>query len=254
MKDILYYIARMKLSDYPILCINLADRKDRWEYMEKQFISLGIRKNVYRFEAMDGRKLDETDLQDMKRQFRILPTVRPERLIGRIGCYLSHMAALRYALEQGWTRVLILEDDCAWFEGADGHEFEVPHDTDVFYLGGLFWRQKPEPQLQTGKWVHIQRNHLKVACCLAYGFQTREAMERVYDTLMSAPPSTIDLMYINHIQKLGHCYILNPVLCRQNHTFTSDVSSIGGPPPRFVKKPDAYCYTVQKNERLLLSR
>ena len=244
----------MRLSDYPILCINLGHRKDRWRYMEQQFRRLGLEENLHRFEATDGPSLDETRLAELKRKFRILPTVRPERLIGRIGCYLSHMAALRYALDMGWNRVIIVEDDCAWFRGADEHEFEIPDDTDVFYLGGLFWRQKPEPQLQTGKWVHIQRTHLKVACCLAYGFQTREAMERVYDTLMSAPPSTIDLMYINHIQKLGRCCIINPVLCRQNHTFTSDVSSIGGPPPRFVKKPDAYCYTIPKNDRLLLSQ
>jgi GR25 family glycosyltransferase involved in LPS biosynthesis len=208
--------------------------------MESQFARMKL--GTHRMSATNGQTLPDDVRIPLKRRFRIMPTVRPERLLGRMGCYISHLDALRMAIELEWDNVLIVEDDCTFLKGAERRNFTVPQDCDVFYLGGLFWRQKAEPTLQTGPWVHIDREYLKIACCLCYGIMGKSTIRRIYTTLMESRPATIDMMYVNVIQKKGHCYILNPVLCSQDHSFESDVSSIGGPPPKYVKKTNAYYY------------
>lgn len=237
----------MLLENFPILCINLAKRVDRWRYMERQFLDMGLGEQVYRVEAVDGQALTEEAVAELRKRFRILPTVREDRLRGRMGCYLSHLAALEQAMAEGWERVLIIEDDCEFLTGATERPIQAPLDCEVFYLGGTFWRQKEaETAEQTGPWVHIERRHLKMAGTFALGLEGRDTIRRVYQMLCEARPSSIDLMYINEIQKRGHCYIMNPVMCRQCDGLGSDVSHIGAPPPRYVRQRGAFFYTEEQ--------
>jgi hypothetical protein len=158
------------------------------------------------------------------------------------------------AIDNKFNNVLIVEDDCQFLPNAERREFSIPKNADVIYLGGLFWRQQDEDFLQTGEWVNIQRKNLKMACCLCYGIVGLDKMKEIYEVLTTVRPSAIDLLYINHIQKHGNCYILNPVLCYQNHTLGSDVTSKGGNIQSFVKKKGAYFYTTIQEDKLKVTK
>ncbi len=110
--------------------------------------------------------------------------------------------------------------------------------------------QQPEEDLQTGHWVKINRQHLKLACCLSYGIIGYKKICETYKLLRSVRPSAVDLLYINHIQKHGNCYVLNPVMCYQDHNLGSDVTSKGGNVQSFVKKKGAYFYTLEQEDKL----
>jgi GR25 family glycosyltransferase involved in LPS biosynthesis len=86
--------------------INLDDRTDRWgAFRERVAPQLGI-ETVERLSAVRGTALpgfgDPPFFRGRKRD---------RTWAGRAGCTLSHRAALTRALEAGWRRVLILEDD-----------------------------------------------------------------------------------------------------------------------------------------------
>ena len=66
--------------------INLEHRVDRKEYVEEQLKSIGINKNVQRFNAI---KMEN----------------------GAIGCSLSHFKCLETAFKNKWSHVFICEDD-----------------------------------------------------------------------------------------------------------------------------------------------
>jgi len=71
-----------------IIYINLKHRTDRKEWIEKEISRMGFSKNiVHRINA-----IHDTDC-------------------GHLGCGKSHVAALNLAIENKWSRVMILEDD-----------------------------------------------------------------------------------------------------------------------------------------------
>jgi hypothetical protein len=75
-----------------VIFINLNKRKDRLTRMVKQLKKLGVAKEkIIRLAAIEHEK-------------------------GYIGCTQSHIAALELARDNGWERVLILEDDFAFNE------------------------------------------------------------------------------------------------------------------------------------------
>jgi len=239
----------MKLTDFNIIYINLKKRPDRLIYLEGQLKEMNLYNDAIYLEATDGNTMPEYIYKPIRDNFKTLAKIE-ERIIGRIGCYYSHLQALKMAIDNNFSNVLILEDDCQFLPGAERQESSIPNNADVIYLGGLFWRQSEEDALQTGEWVNIQRKHLKLACCLCYGIVGLDKMKEIYKILTTVRPSAIDLLYINHIQKKGNCYILNPVLCYQNHTLGSDVTSKGGNVQSFVKKKGAYFYTTTQEDIL----
>ena len=78
-----------------IFCINLDNRKDRWEKCLGKFALLGIEGKVERFSALTLSHLTD-----------IAPKTR-----GRAGCALSHATILRKASELKLNNYLVLEDD-----------------------------------------------------------------------------------------------------------------------------------------------
>lgn len=239
----------MKLSDFNIIYLNLEKRPDRRIFIEKQLKVMKLLKGAVYFQAIDGETMPENQFRPIRERFKTLAK-KEERIIGRIGCLTSHLEALKLAIDYGWDNVLILEDDCQFLTGAERISFSPPPDADVIYLGGLFWRQTPEPKAQTGEWVKIDRKHLKLACCLCYAIIGQEKMREIYEILTNVRPSAIDLLYINHIQKRGHCYVLNPVLCYQDHGFSSDVTSKNGSVPSFAKKQNSYFYLTEQHQEV----
>jgi hypothetical protein len=98
---------KLKLTDIPVVYINLDDQTERRENIEKSLNELGF-KNIIRVSAFKDR-------------------------IGKRGCAYSHAMAL----EEIEPPFIILEDDCVPLNFVD--EIEIPDDTDAVYLGISSW-------------------------------------------------------------------------------------------------------------------
>jgi hypothetical protein len=98
---------KLKLTDIPVVYINLDDQIERRENIEKSLNELGF-KNIIRVSAFKDR-------------------------IGKRGCAYSHAMAL----EEIEPPFILLEDDCVPLNFVD--EIQVPDDVDAVYLGISSW-------------------------------------------------------------------------------------------------------------------
>lgn len=112
-----------------IIYINLDHRTDRKKLIESELHRIGVpNEKVHRFSAIY------------------------DRFNGTKGCLLSHIQALDLAIEKGWERVLILEDDVVFIkkqkeiENQLAYFFEITNgEWDVFFLGGGYREKKTTP-------------------------------------------------------------------------------------------------------------
>ena len=98
---------KLKLTDIPVVYINLDEATDKRERIKKNLEELGF-KNIIRF---SGHKDSN----------------------GKRGCAISHV----YALEEVEPPFLLIEDDCLPKNFLD--EIEFPDDADAVYLGISSW-------------------------------------------------------------------------------------------------------------------
>jgi glycosyl transferase family 25 len=87
--------------------INMDGARERWLLMEGQLEALGM--PYERFAAVDGKKLGGTHPDFSPLSYMLM---HGRRFIpGEVGCYLSHVGALKAFLASGHDHALILEDD-----------------------------------------------------------------------------------------------------------------------------------------------
>ena len=95
-----------------LIFINLDKRADRLSHMKKMVTDYGFPNNFcHRLAAVENT------------------------ICGHLGCAQSHIAALQFALAQGWNRAIILEDD---------FQFRLPRERVLFILHE-FVHKRPEP-------------------------------------------------------------------------------------------------------------
>jgi hypothetical protein len=103
------------------MCINLLERDDRLEQAKQEFRNAGLRRVVF---YRSSRQPD-----------------RDKVIID------SHMACLRYAVDQDAPYVLIFEDDAQFLDGYDANLrravdlMKSRRDWDIFHLGGFIFRK-----------------------------------------------------------------------------------------------------------------
>lgn len=125
--------AEPRLDVDAAFCISLTEREERREALKTELEPLGLDIEFY---------LAERD------------SANPER-----GCYTSHQACAALALERGYRRVLMLEDD-ARLEQHDTQQtrainrFLSWRNPELFYLGGIVGRMWRVP------WPHVVRCRL----------------------------------------------------------------------------------------------
>lgn len=108
-----------------VYCINLDERKDRWEDFQNQIDILGMRDKLVRISAMKPP------------QNYFLPN---QLRSGQMGCTLSHIKMLGHALKNAKGNVLVLEDDI--LVNQDSSELmrecinSLPQDWAICYFGG----------------------------------------------------------------------------------------------------------------------
>ena len=250
------YMTNLNWKDVNIYYLNLDRRSDRRKAIENELKRVQLFKNATRIRGVDGSRLKPKVEKDFLRKFETKAKIK-ERVLGRIGCYLGHIRALKTALKDAYASesrknkpVLIIEDDCTFQGNAKNYRGQIagaPKKADMLYLGGLFWlRGEAKRQLTGGSntdqktrkffkpyqvagspWMRIDQSNLKIACTLAYMFPDRKSLHRAYRTIKKNTPTAIDIAYINYIQKGGNCYIYQPEICRPELSFTSDVTTFG---------------------------
>jgi hypothetical protein len=242
-------------KDFPVLYVNLEKDVSKKEILEEN-----LKKNGFRFERIDaiyGKKLGDKsyrakvskllDIPDDKlepsfwmdrKNFKTMCSYE-DVVLAKVGCYLSHILAIKTALDNNYENVLILEDDSFPLSNINT-PFRIPDDADMYYLGGGFMHQV-KPNLKDSKSEHIllDTSKLKLCCTFAYILPSREKMETMYRLFMSVfndssdgisdekshdihedwrtgepkmRAQSCDFMYINFFQKFGTSYVINPVL------------------------------------------
>ena len=184
----------MKINEYfdKIYCINLDERTDRWEQAQKEFIKLGI-VDVERFSA-----------------------VRHEK--GAIGCRESHLKIIKKVKELGLRNVLIFEDDVLVLEEAiNSVEKSLDElntlEWDLFYFGATI-----DPNV--GRLTKISDNLVKTN--FAYTTHAYAVNGVIFDLILDQAPlhGIIDVFYCRYIVPRGNSYIINPMLCIQQESYS----------------------------------
>ena len=236
----------MRLIDYPVLYINLEKDKKRRIVLEKDLNNLDV--SYQRIEAVYGKNLYDNKYRNRiakilgVHQTKLHPdywmdrhnfksmSLNEKNILARVGCYLSHVVSVKYAYDNDYEKLMVLEDDaCPLLNFYD--EFPVPRDADMLYPGGYFIKQEDfNPDYQSSL-IPINTEEFKLAGTYSYILPNKKAIETVYKVLMSVflqgkghdkdpewksgkvrlRATNIDFMYINYFQKLGKTYVINPV-------------------------------------------
>lgn len=163
------------------VCINLRERPDRLQQVQKRFAAVGLSENMVQYH-------------------------RPERHPrgGRYGCYSSHRDCIRAAYEDGLNSVLIFEDDVVFGDGwqkvvQDAHAFvhskpneELPFD--ALFLGSkiLFVDEMSEKGVPDTIW--------RVKCFEAHAYiVSRQGMKKYLDG-----SDVFERLIVDHGQDLIH--------------------------------------------------
>lgn len=130
------------------LLINLPKAQKKMEIVSAHLETLNVHHK--RLEAVNGYELSDEQFaefgfnQKFEQVWKRMPGTDEKNKKARMGCYLSHLKALRIARDQSLKSVLILEDDVVFaqnkraiasFENAMA---ELPQDWDLMFLGFQF--------------------------------------------------------------------------------------------------------------------
>ncbi len=175
-----------------VYCINLDERVDRWEQAQKEFKKLGINE-VERFSAVKHEK-------------------------GAIGCRESHLNIIKEAKELGLSNILIFEDDVLVLEE---HLNKIESalnelktlDWELFYFGATV-----DPNV--GRLSSVTPTIVRTN--FAYTTHAYAINNSMFDFILENAPyqPIIDVFYNRNIVTRGNSYIINPMLCIQQESYS----------------------------------
>jgi len=108
-----------------VYCVNLEKRNDRLLKFETQVKDYDLG-NFKKFVAYDGSKLDKTIYKTNLKS-------------SELGLILSNLDIIKESIENGYQKILILEDDCYFTDevkNIDSYFDFLPDDWDMLYMGG----------------------------------------------------------------------------------------------------------------------
>ena len=180
-----------------IIWINLPVSKIRREQIEK--ISMHIEEPHMLIEAVDGLRLqnlnyrskvsEELNIDQNKlnpsyyhnrKNFQSQST-NIKKILPKVGCYLSHLSALKTALDLELDSVIILEDDAVpQLDLIDSLKKYKGIDSDVVYVGG---HSKKLPDKISGGFISCTEFNLFGT--YGYMLPTPEAIKKIFPLLKS---------------------------------------------------------------------
>lgn len=184
----------MNINEYfdHIYCVNLDTRSDKWSICMSEFDRHKL--IVQRWSAVDGKTLPR----------------HPKLMPGEVGCLKSHEMILRDIIENGYKRVLVLEDDVEFVPNLQ-HRFadavsRIPAHWDMLYLGGSHLN-KPQPI--NNSIARISRTYTTSS----YGI-TLELATEILSRFDNVQPHQVDVVY-SHLHPIKQCYSFVPALAWQ---------------------------------------
>ena len=235
----------MYIQDIPILYINLKRDVKRRSVLEndlreidakfkrvdavygKDLYDNNFRKSIAKKLGVNEKQL-HPDFWFNRSNFKTMDNNK-NSILSKVGCYLSHLLALKTAMKLGYDRVLILEDDAMPLINAFS-SFSIPKNADLFYLGGAYIHDPEKTFYSTKKNISIDTDKFKIVCAFAYIVPNKKTIKSIYKLFMSVfeegkghdkpddwknntirlRAQTADFMLINFVQKLGNAYMINP--------------------------------------------
>jgi GR25 family glycosyltransferase involved in LPS biosynthesis len=182
------------LFDIPCKIVNLEKNKERWDICIKRVQEAGF-KNIERFDAIGPDRLKEgwQKLNNPKIVYEKDPCFT--EMLGKQGCFLSHLLIWKDIIERKIPFTTIFEDDVLfhnqWKELAPVYFEMTPTDYDIMYLGSQFLKSSS---------YHIDK--VPVYCTHAYIISLKGAI-KLYNMLLENPCGvyTIDCMLLDYMYK-----------------------------------------------------
>jgi len=191
-----------------IYCINLDRRTDKWSECESEFDKWGIT-NVERYSAIDGNEIDRTH----NNQTNVNN--------GNLGLLLTHIDIIKKSKVNGYSSVLLIEDDITFsekFSDLDNYMSLVPDDWDILYFGGN------HNQHMGMKLEYVNDKVIKsIDTYTTHCFAIKNTMFDLVLNLLSKHKKPVDVYY-SDIQKNFNCYSFYPGLASQRPSF-SDIQN-----------------------------
>jgi FkbM family methyltransferase len=166
-----------------VVVICLEERPERTKYVSEHLTSHGITHSIF---------LNKINTEDTK-----------------VGCFRSHINAIRYAQNKNLSTVLILEDDVIIQDSI--HELTtIPFpeaEWDILYLGGIL--TKYDGMDESRKWVKgtIWCNHAYIV--KQHMYQHILDFVDSYSPLIELERKNIDFLYTEYIQPKYRCWLAN---------------------------------------------
>jgi len=204
----------MNINDYfdNIYVLNLNRRKDRSENTKSRLDKIRIK--YEKFGATDGSVIKPLWESFHKENTNF---TTPNYL----ACSISHLSIYKDAIENGYNRILILEDDILVNKNIHTifESMEIPEWKDLFYLGYIplsddqsMWTYQIVDQFISEK-VCIPKNFWGL---FAYGL-TNNLMKELLETYDKEFPMEIDRYLVKHIQPRRQSIASSPQLfCHQD--------------------------------------
>jgi GR25 family glycosyltransferase involved in LPS biosynthesis len=227
-----------------VVCINLKERPDKYEFMQKQFEKHNIKVEWYH-PVIPGyaSKLVElyADRYNMPQQNHVLFN---KHFPSELGAMQSHYHVIKSALLDGVENIFVFEDDNAfhknWNEYLPKYFDTIPENADGILLYSFMDRLLPEN-------IRIQPRWTKGFASwsfIAYGLN-KKAMES-YIKLQDSQPMIADkASWIMMTHQGFNFYIASPPLVLPSKTLTS---SIRGENKNYEKMKSIFILGVNEND------
>ena len=221
----------MKLSKTPIIVISMEKNLERKAHIyahlkEKHKLDFVILNGV------DGKKEGQNYLQNqliketgkcwyVNFQSKDSKSLT-QKECARMGCYLSHLLAMKYAVNEGWEQVVILEDDVVLHYDPN-IEMDIPQNTNICYLGGFVENRGGNYKYKVGL-NRIHKDMMKYWCCHSYFVNNTKIQLGI---LKSHRPTALDSFFNRYIceNKHGGSYFYYPPLITQSNALPSTIDN-----------------------------
>jgi len=191
-----------------VYCINLDRRPDRLENFESQVKKYNLGEYT-RVSAVDGTKINPNEHNNK---------LKP----GELGLVLTNLQIIKESKENGYSNILILEDDCSFTDEITNIQeyFDLlPSDWDMLYMGG-------NHNTHMGIQGPIPINDKVVKLHSTYSTHFIGIKNTLFDHLeiiLSRYEDPIDVSYVK-LQKIFNIYSFYPAIAKQIVDF-SDIQN-----------------------------
>lgn len=201
---------------FPNVCyINLPSRTDRKEKIESEIKKIDV-PNILRFSGTEISDEEAKDILSVKHSAFIQDNFLQSKK--RLGCMLSHLNVVKYAKEQQWKSVLILEDDCVFLPNAQEilgeavKELKYLPKWDMLYLGANALAPIEQISPHIGKMTGGYCAHAYIVA------------DHFYDTILNVPRDQyviIDQWYMDVMRDARHTvYTVLPIVAVQGGSYS----------------------------------